>query len=198
MTAAVVFSFSRGALLGLAAAGAYAAIVHWRQLPVILAVVGVGVVVVIGVYKRDPGRFDTSYRGQGQHRADEHRIAAGHVGGCPRAHRRAPAPRRRPGKLQGPLLRRSPTGRPAPRSSSRFTTPTSTSPRRPASSAPRPSSSTWSRSSAVRGRRLHGRLGAPGLGFASRRRWSARSSPPSSSRCSTRRRSGYSARSRSR
>ena len=38
MTVAVVFSFSRGALLGLAAAGAYATIVHWRRLPVILAV----------------------------------------------------------------------------------------------------------------------------------------------------------------
>ncbi len=65
MTAAVVFSFSRGALLGLAAAGAYAAIVHWRRLPVILMVLGLGAALVIGVYKRDPGRFDTSFELKG-------------------------------------------------------------------------------------------------------------------------------------
>jgi O-antigen ligase len=66
MAAAVVFSFSRGALLGLAAAGVYAAIVHLRRLPVILAVIAVGVAVVIAVYKRDPGRFDTSFEVKGR------------------------------------------------------------------------------------------------------------------------------------
>jgi O-antigen ligase len=65
MCAAVVFSFSRGALLGLAAIAAYATIVYLRRLPVILAVVGVGVLIIIGVYKRDPGRFDTSFEVKG-------------------------------------------------------------------------------------------------------------------------------------
>jgi O-antigen ligase len=65
MTVAVVFSFSRGALVGLAAAGAYAVIVHWRRLPVILLVVGLAIALVVGVYKRDPGRFDTSFEVKG-------------------------------------------------------------------------------------------------------------------------------------
>ena len=104
MTVAVVFSFSRGALLGLAAAGVYAVIVHWRRLPVILGVLGVGIALVVGVYKRDPGRFDTSFEVKGNSRAGEHRIAPGHVGGRARADRRTAAARRRPGELQGLLL----------------------------------------------------------------------------------------------
>jgi O-antigen ligase len=65
MTTAVVFTFSRGALLGLAAAGVYAAIVHVRRLPVILAILGVGAAVVVGVYKQNPEQFETSFASKG-------------------------------------------------------------------------------------------------------------------------------------
>ena len=112
MSAAVVFSFSRGALLGLAAAAVYAAI-------------------VLSGAARDPRRARRrgrarrrrlqagsrpvrhEYRGQGQDRPDQCRVTAGDVGGGARAHR--PAAR---SSAWGPgtsriTSSRPPAGRPA-------------------------------------------------------------------------------------
>ena len=152
-----MFSFSRGALLGLAAAGAYAVIVHWRRLPVILGVLGIGIALVVGVYKRDPGRFDTSFEVKGNVAQANIESRLDTWAAALKLTAEQPLLGVGPGNFKDYFSQAA--GRPAgteqappgPRLLPR-------PPRRPGWSAPRPSSSTWSRSSAGRGLRRRGAL----------------------------------------
>ena len=99
MTVAVVFSFSRGALLGLAAAGGLKLIVRPAPAARDPRVLGSGRARGRRLHSAIPER-SSRLQGQGERRAGEHRTRLRRVGGRA-VDRRAAGPRRRPGQLPG-------------------------------------------------------------------------------------------------